>query len=100
LPLSPARQCFASHLANVLFPFMPPLPCLHGPDVVLMSVRHKKDTHMGSGAFITGVPGTSGSYFMPEPMGFQVTSKFGMALHVSCVHRSFVRIILPLFFNA
>ena len=61
-----------------------------------MSVRHKKDTHMGSGAFITGAPGTSGSYFMPEPMGFQVTSKFGMALHVSCVHRSFVRIILCL----
>ena len=46
--------------------------------------------HIGSGPFMTGVSGTSGSYFMPVPIGFHVTSKLGSGLQVSCVQISLV----------
>lgn len=45
---------------------------------------------MGSGPFMTGMSGTIGSYLMPVPIGFQVDSKFGIELQVSCVHKSWV----------
>jgi hypothetical protein len=48
---------------------------------------------MGSGPFMTGAPGFSGSYTMPEPIGFQVISKLGIELQVSCVQISLVSIL-------
>lgn len=43
---------------------------------------------MGSGAFMTGASGTSGSNLMPDPIGTHDDSKFGIGLQVSCVHSS------------
>ena len=48
---------------------------------------------MGSASFRTGASGTVGSYFRPGPTGFHETSKLGIGLHVSCVHRSFASIL-------
>lgn len=52
---------------------------------------------MGSGAFMTGMSGTSGSYFMPLPMGFHVDWKPGIGLQVSCVHSSLLSLIVAAF---
>ena len=49
--------------------------------------------YMGSGPFMTGAPGFSGSYTMPVPIGFQVKSKLGIELQVSCVQISLVSIV-------
>ena len=51
------------------------------------------DAYMGSGPFMTGASGFSGSYTMPVPIGFQVKSKLGIELQVSCVQISLVSML-------